>query len=370
MSVEGKITIDIKRERKTLTLKDSVKVSSSRRTNIADFLKGKSADEAISILPVIFNICGQAHAHAAKMAFDQPHDGSYLTVLCENAREHILRIFTGWNNDDKTDISKIQLSEIVGLVSKMKGVVENNSEDTTSNVNQIAQQIRTFLQVNIFHVEPNQWLRFESDEELLNWAQNTQTIAGRFILTTYNKSWQCVGAIDPNFLPQIDADKLCEKMHEDVGADFIAQPQWAGKCYETGALSRNKDHPLIGALAQQHGYGLLTRQIARLIELANIPNQIERHAKMSNTEKSKKGFGQVETARGRLSHSVILENNTILDYKILAPTEWNFHPNGAVTSALQSLSALTNFANDEIEEIAELVIEAIDPCVAYEVRVC
>ena len=369
MSVEGNITINIQRNSNALETRNPVEVSSSRRTNIADFLKGKSADEAISILPVIFNICGQAHAYAAKMAFDQQYEDGYLTVLCENAREHILRIFTGWNIDDKTDLSQIHLSEIVGLVSMMK-TATTATEGNRSSVNQIAQQIRDFLQVNVFHIHSDEWLKLDSDEALLNWAHSTNTIAGRFISNTYDKNWQSVGSVEPHFLPEITFENLSDKMHQKDGTNFIAQPQWSGKCYETGTLSRNKDHPLISALAQKHGYGLLLRQIARLIELANIPTQIEQHTKMPKTKDYKRGFGQVETARGRLSHSVILDDDLIADYKILAPTEWNFHPRGVLNQSLQSLNTSTEVSDEEIETMAQMIIEAIDPCVAYDVRVC
>lgn len=371
MSIEGKITIKIQRDRTALGSKNTIKVSSSRRTNIADFLKGKSPEEAITILPVIFNICGQAHAHAAKMAFNKQVQGSYLTVLCENAREHILRIFTGWNSDNKTNLSQIHLSEIVGLVSKMKSTIEN--ERTSLNqtgINNIAQQLRDFLQTNVFHIQLNEWLELKTDHQLQSWAQNTNTIAGQFILNTYVKNWQSVGSVKPSFLPEITADKLSNKMHQKGAAKFIAQPHWASSCYETGSLSRNKDHPLISTLAQKHGYGLLLRQIARLVELANIPSQIERHATMENAKIKKLGFGQVETARGRLSHSVIYDKGIIADYKILAPTEWNFHPQGVLTKSLQNLSASAELPDEEIEAMAEMIIEAIDPCVAYDVRLC
>lgn len=76
------------------------------------------------------------------------------------------------------------------------------------------------------------------------------------------------------------------------------------------------------------------------------------------TDKKWQGPGTVETARGRLVHLARVENDVIKEYKILAPTEWNFHPEGVVSKALVGLNA----------EEARVVVEAIDPCVDFELR--
>lgn len=362
MSIEGNITIKINRSEQSSGGPNLVEITSNRRTDIASFLKGKSPEEAISILPVIFNICGKAHAHAAKMACGQNHSNSFLTVLCENAREHLLRIFTGWDVDKKTDLNQIHFSEIMGLVARMETAIETDRPD----IKQIARQIKEFLHTNIFHCSPQDFLELKTNEQLENWAEQTTSIAGQFIHNMYRENWQSIGSIEPDFLPDIPCEQLSEKMHQADAASFIAQPQWMGRCYETGSLARNNPHPLIAALAQKYGYGLLTRQIARLIELALIPTDIEHHAETPNADNIIQGFGQVETARGRLTHSVIINDDIITDYKILAPTEWNFHPRGALFESLQTLP-ISNEA--DTKNMAKMIIESIDPCVAYEVRV-
>ncbi|MBK6630066.1 MAG: nickel-dependent hydrogenase large subunit [Betaproteobacteria bacterium] len=37
----------------------------------------------------------------------------------------------------------------------------------------------------------------------------------------------------------------------------------------------------------------------------------------------------METARGTLLHQVTLAGDHVAHYRIVAPTEWNFHPRGA-----------------------------------------
>jgi len=65
-------------------------------------------------------------------------------------------------------------------------------------------------------------------------------------------------------------------------------------------------------------------------------------------------------------HMVRLEGEVVRDYRILAPTEWNFHPQGPAAQALARLEA----ANEtDLKAQAELLIAAFDPCVGFEVRV-
>ncbi len=51
------------------------------------------------------------------------------------------------------------------------------------------------------------------------------------------------------------------------------------------------------------------------------------------------GIGLAETARGLLLHRVQVERGLVTDYRIVAPTEWNFHPGGPLAQGLNGRSA-------------------------------
>ena len=70
--------------------------------------------------------------------------------------------------------------------------------------------------------------------------------------------------------------------------------------------------------------------------------------------------------RGRLAHAVQIEDGHVSRYRILAPTEWNFHPEGA---AARALCALTGEDETDLAGQAKLLVDAIDPCVGYELRI-
>ncbi|CAB5508307.1 Type I restriction-modification system, DNA-methyltransferase subunit M (EC, partial [Bathymodiolus thermophilus thioautotrophic gill symbiont] len=46
---------------------------------------------------------------------------------------------------------------------------------------------------------------------------------------------------------------------------------------------------------------------------------------------------EVEAARGKLMHSLTIQGEEIKSYRILSPTQWNFHPQGVLKQMIQSL---------------------------------
>ncbi|MEO8675366.1 MAG: nickel-dependent hydrogenase large subunit, partial [Casimicrobiaceae bacterium] len=65
-------------------------------------------------------------------------------------------------------------------------------------------------------------------------------------------------------------------------------------------------------------------------------------------------------------HHVVIDGGRVAAYRIVAPTEWNFHPAGALVRGLATLAA-----NDEPRLVREarLAVQALDPCVACCVEV-
>jgi len=64
-----------------------------------------------------------------------------------------------------------------------------------------------------------------------------------------------------------------------------------------------------------------------------------------------------EMARGLLVHWVQVDTRGgVLDYRVLAPTEWNFHPQGALAQALAKVPS------DDVRS-ARCLAAAFDACV-------
>ncbi|MFW8589107.1 nickel-dependent hydrogenase large subunit [Rhizobium beringeri] len=79
------------------------------------------------------------------------------------------------------------------------------------------------------------------------------------------------------------------------------------------------------------------------------------------------GYGAVECARGRLYHQIeIGGDGRLAAYRILAPTEWNFHPAGPFVETL--LSSPVGADEAAVRSISRLAV-LFDPCVAFEINV-
>ena len=60
-------------------------------------------------------------------------------------------------------------------------------------------------------------------------------------------------------------------------------------------------------------------------------------------------------------HRVTLEGGRIGAYRIVAPTEWNFHPDGAFARGAVGMAAADAAA---LERGVRWLVSSLDPCVA------
>ena len=80
---------------------------------------------------------------------------------------------------------------------------------------------------------------------------------------------------------------------------------------------------------------------------------------------AKTGISQVEAARGRLVHRVVCDDGVVSDYRIVAPTEWNFHATGSVADGLAHLAT----DRPDVVQQADLFLTLMDPCVGWSLEV-
>jgi hypothetical protein len=151
---------------------------------------------------------------------------------------------------------------------------------------------------------------------------------------------------------------------------FAERPHWQGDAAETGPWTR-----LGRSVAAQPALSLWYRLGARLADLLQLAATTTPTAPAAagsglafgalNLGRGQ-GIAWSEMSRGLLLHWVQLEDGPLqadsaraASYRVLAPTEWNFHPQGALAEALRSgrLDAAQ----------AGLAGSVLDPCIAFEV---
>ncbi|WP_018240264.1 nickel-dependent hydrogenase large subunit [Ensifer sp. BR816] len=164
--------------------------------------------------------------------------------------------------------------------------------------------------------------------------------------------------------------RLCDE------PDFINLPHLPGRVVETGAYARR------AAWGSGAGSYLAHRFLARIGEVRSCLGQLTALAGTGENDWGEHdwatlacgaptpgagGYGAVECARGRLYHQAeIGDDGRLSAYRILAPTQWNFHPAGPfVETLLGSRIGSDDCAARSVSRLAVL----FDPCVGIEVGI-
>jgi coenzyme F420-reducing hydrogenase alpha subunit len=395
MSVEGRLTIDLDR---AADGSGRAAIASSRPLGLARVFVGKTADETVRTLPVLFNVCGLAQGTAAAQACEralsievgrQTQCIRQLLVGVETLREHLVRAVMDWprflGQEPETD----DMLRAMRLCMRLRRTLDPDSTalaiggwaqlDAAKFSTEMAEMARLIEELVLG--EPLEaWRVRTTAARFAAWAAAARTPSQRLVRHVLDEEWADAGRAETRFLPDVEDDDLAERLLGEGNADFVATPTWDGTPCETSALARQAESPLVRALKRSHGSGLLTRIAARLVEIADLPQQMTTLAEHSAALRSNapetarpasaktgsgRGLAQVEAARGRLAHGVEIEDNIVRRYAILAPTEWNFHGGGAAVRGLADIAG----RNGDVRALADLFITAVDPCVGYELKV-
>jgi Ni,Fe-hydrogenase I large subunit len=373
-----------------------VRIESSRPISITRQFTGHSPSEIAQTVSLLFATCKAAQSVAAAVALEEAHGiivpestrrAREMRVIAESAREHTLRILMDWSQflykpglppatelraamQAERDLARHLDEGSAALRFGGTFVYERDGVEKDIAANE------ALLERAIFGEPLRIWRARETKADLINWAEQRHTIAQLLFDQIATEGFLDAGAAPVSPLPAFDRDRIAQRLFDDSQAHFVAAPDWEGAPRETSPLARSLDHPLIRALETDDGFGLGARLAACLVELASVPRRLRDAAATLDTpdhaqpERSETapgiGLSQIEAARGRLVHAVEMSGGKVVRYRILAPTEWNFHPEGA---AARGLARIAHGDSHDVARIARLFVTAVDPCVGYEVRV-
>jgi hypothetical protein len=368
-----------------------VVTSSTRPTDFSRRLfSGRDPRQVLDTLPLVFSICATAQSSAAVQAIEQAvgvtvapaHAAAReLLVLAETAREHLFRILLGWSTWLSLPPAGPRLAALGRMRSAWSQALYPDGDafrpgggrlqPDNAALDTALQEAESLvdLALGIAHAE---WSAIADEGALVRWAGSSDAVAARMVRHVCDAGLASLGRCDVALLPPLSDAVLGGQMLADDAGRFIAAPTWNDSPRETSALQRRADAPLIRALTAGYANGLLTRQSARLDELvATLARMAELVANLAPerpgeaaSPDSGQGIAQVEAARGRLAHAVVLERGEVVDYRILAPTEWNFHPGGPLARGLVDMPA-----GEGLKARAQLLVDAIDPCVDARIQV-
>ncbi|HEY0666518.1 MAG TPA: hypothetical protein VGD24_10665 [Gallionella sp.] len=294
---------------------------SCERPVVATVLHGRAADQVENMIPLLFSLCGKAQAQAAKLALAAAYGEECVSrldpdVQRESLREHLWRCLIDFPH---------QLGEVP-------------------------------LQQEF--VNAARWIT-EGDR-----SQLYSLLSSMHVAALYQRIQQIVEPhpVSPSWLPQLDARRSLAEWPR-LSAEFCRQPDWRGCAAETGAMARQQ-------WAGKNSISLFSAcwqaRFDELLEWARKDSPIGAVGTVSAIPVAP-GIGRslVETARGLLMHEIVLEKGLVADYHIAAPTEWNFHPQGALAHHLLGQGSGNR---DALRQSAARVITALDPCVPWELE--
>ena len=340
-----------------------VRIDSTRPEVARALLQGRSRAELRAAVPLLFSICGHSQALANELAcraaLGEPVDAPVLAqgaaavgaeMLREGARRTLLEAprALGEVPDD-------------AAIAAARQTLNGRGGDADAAVAAAS-----------FGMPAAQWLALDTLPDIDRWADAGRSAAARFLRRVRDDE----AADGPCTAVAAAPAWLCGRQHEAwvdeiarrVAADagFARQPLLAGAPAETGALARQHDDALLQAWMARAGARTAARFLARLRELAQLLDGATTSVVGAQALPDGAGMAWVENTRGVLVHWVRFEHDRAVALRIVAPTEWNFHPAGALAGALLDSPAAT--AEAARRRCARL-IDSLDPCVSYRVEI-
>lgn len=326
--VEGQLTFRPGRRRGAIGPRPAIDVQA--------LLAGRAPQAAGQMLAALFSLCGGAHWAAAALALAAARGecAPPLTALRsqlerQTLAEHLRRIWLDWPRH-------LGAAPPAGATLGRSPALRNDAD---------AGAVRRWLGDEVFGTPLADWFaawQDRDDRRLQRWLTAADTVPARLLRPAAElaRRWLCDA--DPPLLPP-DA--------RGAPAPAAAPP------HETGSWTRR------GAPPPRHALDRLLARLAEIARLAQAPTPTLELGALAPG--AGRGIGWCEMARGLLVHELELDaaGTRIAAYRVLAPTEWNFHPRGVAARALALLPADAARA----APVCALIACALDPCVAYRI---
>jgi coenzyme F420-reducing hydrogenase alpha subunit len=357
VNLEGEIVVRAAWDGSRVT---GVEIGSSRPQVADRLLSGRTVEEVVAMVPRLFSICGRSQGVAAALACEaacarqtdaETRAAREGAIRAEVVQEYLWRMLVDW--------------------PQFAGVAPDADALTAARralAGGALDGVRELVKARTIGVE-RAWDALDDAASGECWLAeaNTPAVAMLARLAAMGRG---LGASGIPLLPA-DADTVAREVGTALEADaaFEVTPTWQGAPAETGALARTCAQPLVASLVARHGRSALARFVARIVELVGLvrsdaPAQMRVAGAVSL--ESGVGLGWVETARGLLVHAVESAAGRVERYRIVAPTEWNFHPRGALAAGLAGVTA---GSEEAVRALARTLVQSLDPCVAARVEV-
>ncbi|MFO8004229.1 nickel-dependent hydrogenase large subunit [Thioalkalivibrio sp.] len=341
----------------------------SRRPQPQRLLLGQPPVHARAVIPRLYSLCGDAQTVAVEALLGLVETGTVDAgracgwaerIRLENLREHLWRLGLDW-------------AAIAGEAPQpgpLRGLLAGREEFLHDPDAARAWARETFGA--LFGASALAWLDQGEPQAFDRWLQQAPT-ALAVLLRGLLPRLAGLGRSQAPLFRSADLEPLVQEVLPRLRDDpeFHWRPDWRGRVFEMGPLARNRERPLIAALlAEQEAADAWLRLVARVLELGRGLQSLAEGAAAAPAlawhRRGDEAVVALEMARGVLLHWIRVDQGRIRDYRIVAPTEWNFHPRGP---AMEGLLQLRGHDERQLREAVTLQVMALDPCVQYQLEI-
>jgi hypothetical protein len=381
VTIEGELTVRLDWDGRRVT---GVDVRSSRPFAATRILAGKTPAAAVAIVPKLFAVCGGAQGAAAASALvaagaagvEADRTRNEHGVMLEAMQEYFWRLLIDWPQAMGEEALATPVANVRHRIAATARSADGRSTlGDAAAMRALGTELSGLATQAIYGMPPAGWLELAGRRALDAWIARGATTCAR-LLGRILAEWPTLGRSDVGLMPAPRGDALRSVIVPALDRDphYARAPTWDGLPAETGALARVRAHPLVAALADSAGHTAATRYVARLVDLASMLGELAGAPQAADALPwvqafavgEADGLAAVQTARGLLLHRARIAEGRVADYRIVAPTEWNFHPDGALAQGLAGMGAANEIA---LKRQAMLAVQALDPCVACRVEV-
>jgi hypothetical protein len=321
----------------------------------------------------VFNLCSHAHRLCSQLAIEAAAPGRLPApqevgerLRLETAQEHVRRIGLDWPRLlSKTGNPDEDGGAIAATLPGCPLLTSSAAERWTEVAHWLHQAwlgMPAAAWLAAWTAGGGDWLRAWCEQQ----STDGRGAHGLAELLCGARSADGGGVLDPTV--SLRAHAAPEQMRRLDAAlastpGFAMQPLWRGACAHTGSWARLNAPEQASACTPWTLLGCRMAELTRLC-LPGETRGADWLAWGALSTGPSQGIAWVEMARGLLVHQVSLDAacDRVVACRVLAPTEWNFHPQGVVAERISRLDA---DAPDAPRQLC-LLMAAFDPCVPFE----
>ncbi len=344
---------------------------STRRAWASQIAPGRPADALPGLLAGLFSLCGQAHRSASQLAIRAVEPSLFPSVETvpgtlqrETALEHLRRIGLDWPRLLADPVEGPEVAARAADSLRRCPLIVSPQDPAPWPL------LRQWLQDDWLQMNPATWLRAWQAcgaDWLDEWSRRHSGWLPALLQAARGADTPLPQAHDQALRPhQNEAGLRALGAALALDDGFALQPLWQGRTACTGPWARLHQ----GVPAQPWtAWSLLGSRLAELVRLClpDAPGEAGAGwlAWGALSTGPRQGLAWVEMARGLLIHQVALDGSpaVVRSCQVLAPTEWNFHPEGLVAQTLAGLPAPA----PALQARVRLLMAAFDPCVPFDI---